>query len=223
MKQPQIHRFRAYWGLIGVMALMFGILAALDGAPAMAGPAKLSAADRADIARIETYLNHLRSVRARFIQTTSTGGFAEGRFFLQRPGKLRLDYAPPVKLQIFADGVWLIFVDGELEQANHVLLSATPAQVLVADKVRLSGDITVTRVERGPQVLRLHMVQTEEPDAGTIVLAFSDSPLALRQWTVIDPQGISTRVSLVNAEFNVPIDNQVFVVDIPESYSPGGD
>ena len=192
------------------LVLLFAIVA---GPGATAAP--LSAADRADIARVEAYLNKLVSVRAGFIQTTSTGEFAEGRLFLKRPGKLRLDYAPPVKLQIFADGFWLIFVDGELGQANHVLLSTTPAQVLLAETVRLSGDITVTRVERARKTIRLHLIRTDEPDAGVLVLVFSDSPLTLRQWLVIDAQGISTRVALVNPEFGVFIDNTVFIVDIP--------
>ncbi len=197
------------------MVLWFAIVAASGGTAAPAGTATLSAADKADVARVEAYLNKLGSVRADFIQTTSTGGFAEGRLYLRRPGKLRLDYAPPVKLQIVADGFWLIFVDGELEQANHVPLSATPAQVLLAENIRLSGDITVTRIERTRQMIRLYLVRTEEPDAGVLGLVFSDNPLTLRQWLVIDAQGISTRVSLVNPEFNVFIDNKVFIVDIP--------
>ena len=218
MKREKIFGFAVKWRTVAAMMLIFGVLAVSGGTAATAGAATLTAEDRADIARIEAYLNKLGSVRARFIQTTSTGAFAEGRLYLRRPGKLRLDYAPPVKLQIFADGFWLIYVDGELEQANHVPLSATPARVLVAENIRLSGDITVTHIERTAQMIRLYLVQTEEPDAGALVLVFSDNPLTLRQWRVIDAQGISTRVSLVNPEFNVFIDNKVFIVDIP---SPG--
>ena len=215
MKRKKIFGFAVKWRTVAVMMLIFGALAVSGGTAATAGAATLTAEDRADVARIEAYLNKLGSVRARFIQTTSTGAFAEGRLYLRRPGKLRLDYAPPVKLQIFADGFWLIYVDGELEQANHVPLSATPARVLVAENIRLSGDITVTHIERTAQMIRLYLVQTEEPDAGALVLVFSDNPLTLRQWWVIDAQGISTRVSLVNPEFNVFIDNKVFIVDIP--------
>ncbi len=218
MKRKKIFGFAVKWRTVAAMMLIFGALAVSGGTAATAGAATLTAEDRADVARIEAYLNKLGSVRARFIQTTSTGAFAEGRLYLRRPGKLRLDYAPPVKLQIFADGFWLIYVDGELEQANHVPLSATPARVLVAENIRLSGDITVTHIERTAQMIRLYLVQTEEPDAGALVLVFSDNPLTLRQWWVIDAQGISTRVSLVNPEFNVFIDNKVFIVDIP---SPG--
>ena len=204
------------------IALVLGLLGWQE---ALAQPAAvaLNPKDRADIARVETYLNELGSIRARFIQTDSTGSLAEGRLFLRRPGKLRLDYDPPAKLQIFADGFWLIFVDGELEEANHVPLSATPAHVLLDENIRLADDVMVTRVERGAQTLRLHLVQTEDPDAGTLMLTFTDRPFALRQWTIIDAQGIETRVSLINPEFNVFIDNRVFVVDVPRVSTPGDD
>ncbi len=199
------------------------VAASLLSMPAGVVAAELSPADRADITRAEAYLNNLGSLRAGFIQTSSSGNFAEGRIYLRRPGKLRIDYAPPAKLQIFADGFWLIYVDGELEQANHVPLSATPAQVLLAETIRLSGKVTVTRVERGGAMLRIHTVQTEEPDAGSLMLGFSDRPLALRQWMVTDAQGIKTRISLVKAEFNVAIDNALFVVDVPEPGSQNTD
>jgi outer membrane lipoprotein-sorting protein len=186
-------------------------------APALAAaPAPLTARDRADIARIEAYLNDVRTLAARFIQTASTGGFAEGRLYLERPGRLRLDYAPPSPLQVYANGFWLIYVDYELQNISQIPLSSTPAAVLVEKQVKLAGDVTVTRLERGAQTLRLHLMQTKEPDAGTLVLEFTDAPLRLVDWTVIDPQGVRTRVALVNPEFNTPIDRQLFFFDPPD-------
>lgn len=194
------------------------VLCALAGPAAVA--AELGARDKADIARAEAHLNGIRTLRAQFIQTTSTGSFAEGRLFLRRPGLLRLDYRPPATLQIFADGTWLIYVDTELNEVNQVPLSATPAGILVDETVRLSGDVTVTRVERGPRALRIHVVRTDEPDSGTLILAFQDRPIRLRHWILVDSQGVRTRVALVNPEFNVAIDNKVFEFERPDLGSP---
>ncbi len=195
-------------------ALAAGLLiAALPGA--VAEPT-LGARDKADIARVEAYLNTIRTLRADFIQTASSGAFAEGRFYLRRPGRLRFDYSPAGTLQMFADGFSLIYVDHELEQITHVPLSATPAGVLIDDNVKLSGKLRVTRIDRGPATLRVHLVRSEEADTGTLVLTLSDRPLALRQWTVIDAKGIATRVTLVNAEFNIAIDESVFVFETPD-------
>ncbi len=196
---------------------------ALGGAPgvsASAAAAGLSEADRREVARVEAYLDGVRSIRASFAQVASTGRSAAGRLHLRRPRRLRIDYLPPETLQIHADGFWLVYVDTELGEATHVPLSSTPAHLLVGDRVRLSGDVAVTRVERGAGALRLHVVRRDEPEAGRVVLAFADRPLALRAWTVVDAQGVETRVTLIDPEFNAPIADEVFAFELPETGRP---
>lgn len=174
---------------------------------------RLNADDRAAIGRIEAYLNSIRSVQARFMQWSTAGQVAQGTLYLQRPKQLRLDYRPPSTLQVYANGFWLIFVDTELEAVTHVPLTSTPVGFLVADRVRLSGDVTVTRVEHGARTVRVHVVRSDESDAGKVVLAFDRQPLRLRNWSVFDPQGIETQVSLVDPTFNRRIDNDIFNFD----------
>jgi len=174
-------------------------------------------ADQGDVARIEQYLNRITTVKARFMQQSSNGGSAAGTFYLQRPGKLRIDYDKPAHLQIYASSGLLIYVDTELEESTYVPLSMTPAGLLVQENIRLTGgDVTATKVERGPQVLRLQLVQTKEPDAGRVTLAFIDQPLELRQWAVADSRGIVTTVTLLDAQFGVRIDSKVFVFQDPK-------
>lgn len=187
--------------------------AALACAATAAAAAALSAADGRDIARVEAYLNTISSMKARFVQQTSTGRLAEGWLYLKRPNRVRLDYRPPAYLQIFANGYWLVYVDTEMEEITHVPLKSTPAGFLVRERVRLSGDIDVVRVERADGEIRVHVVQTEEPEAGRLVLTLQDSPMRLRHWTVIDAQGIETRVSLLDPEFNLALDDKLFEFD----------
>ncbi len=175
--------------------------------------ATLSEADGRDVARVEAYLNTVSSLKARFLQQSSAGQLAEGWLYLKRPDRVRLDYRPPATLQIYASGYWLVYVDTELEEVTHVPLSSTPAGFLVRDRVRLSGDISVVRVERTVGALRLHVVQTEEPEAGRVVLTLQDSPMRLSNWTVIDAQGVETRVSLLDPQFNLRLDDKLFEFD----------
>jgi len=57
--------------------------------------AQTTAQDAADLARIEAYLNGVRSLRARFIQSAPNGGISQGVALLQRPGRMRFQYDPP--------------------------------------------------------------------------------------------------------------------------------
>ncbi len=194
------------------LARLFAV-ACLASIPTAAAAAPLSEADGRDVARVEAYLNTISSVKARFLQQTSSGQRADGWLYLKRPNRIRLDYRPPAYLQIYARGYWLAYVDTEMEEITHVPLESTPAGFLVRDPVRLSGDITVVRVERGAGALRLHVVQTEEPEAGRVVLTFQDAPMRLRNWTVVDAQGAETRVSLLDPQFNVALDDALFEFD----------
>jgi outer membrane lipoprotein-sorting protein len=174
---------------------------------------RITAQDRADIVRIEQYLNKMETIRSKFVQLSSGGRFAEGTIYIERPKRLRLEYKKPSNIQVYANGNWLAHVDTDLEAVWHVPLKSTPAAFLVRDKIILSGDVTVQRVIREGRTISISLVQTGEPDAGSFVLTFSDAPLALRKWTVTDVQGISTSVTLVAPAFNVAIPRDVFVFD----------
>jgi outer membrane lipoprotein-sorting protein len=208
---------------------IIGRRAALAGAAGMAvaallpraASAALPAGDAETVARVEEYLNSIRTLQARFVQTATDGSHAEGTLYLQRPGRLRIDYAPPARLQIYATGMWLIMVDEELKEVNQLPLSATPASVLVRNRIELSGDIAVQSLERDRGALRIGLTRTDEPGAGTLTFVFSEQPLALRQWSVTDSREVTTRVALLDPEINIDIPRSVFVFTPPDWAYPG--
>jgi outer membrane lipoprotein-sorting protein len=182
---------------------------------------RLSDQDRSDVARIETYLNNIRTLSARFMQVSDTGGTAEGKFFLSRPGKLRLEYDPPVPILMVANSGFLIHYDKQLKAVTHLPIDSTPAGLLVREHITLSGDVMVSAVERGAGSLRVTLVQSKDPNAGRITLAFSERPFALSNWQVVDAQGNVTRVALIEPRVGVPLDPSLFRFTDPGMLSPG--
>ncbi|MEE9139446.1 MAG: outer membrane lipoprotein carrier protein LolA [Alphaproteobacteria bacterium] len=180
----------------------------LEAAP-KAGPA-LDQAEVADIARIERYLNNMRTMTARFLQSTSEGGYAEGTVFLSRPGRLRIEYDPPVPVLIVADGTWIHFYDAELGQVNRLRLTETPAAVLVRERFDFDEEVKVTAFKRGPGTIRLTLEDSANPESGTLTLVFSDRPLMLRQWVVNDAQGVETTVAIYDSRRDVPLAPMLF-------------
>jgi outer membrane lipoprotein-sorting protein len=175
-------------------------------AAAEAMPAKLTDADRTDLARIESHLNKLTTMESRFLQF-SDEGVAEGRIYLDRPEHLRIEYAPPVPILMVASDLILMFYDTELKQTTFLPVSETPAGFLLDDNIRLSGDLTVTEFTRGAHSFRLTLVETNAPDSGSISLTFEDKPLRLVKWRVIDAQGAVVEVALLDPRFGVKFDN----------------
>lgn len=184
--------------------------------------AEISGEERAAIVRIEQYLNAMSTVQARFLQASSNGQLAEGNLYISRPGRLRIEYDPPVPVLIVADGRWLIYYDKQLEQVSHLPLRSTPASILTRPNISLTGgDLILTDFERGGGVLRVTLVQADDPYAGKVSLIFDENPMALRKWSVVDAQGIVTDVSLTAARFDVPIDRDLFRFRDPRIFKDG--
>jgi outer membrane lipoprotein-sorting protein len=181
-----------------------------------AKPAALDAAAKADIARIEAYLNGIKTLRTRFLQIAQNGDSASGELTIARPGRMRLEYDPPLPTLLIANGTFLIYIDRYLDQVTHVFLKNTPVGVLVAENIKLSGDLTVTRFMREPGVIRVTLAKTTEAEEGNITLVFADAPLALRQWIVIDAQGARTSVTLDALEYGVAVKPEMFEYKKPE-------
>ena len=182
-----------------------------------------TAKDRADIARIETYLNGLTTLRAKFLQVAPDGSISGGQAWLARPGRLRFEYDPPAPFLLVAAHGQLVFQDMSIKQTSQVSLSSTPLGMLLAPRVTLSGDLTVVGMQRLPGEIDVSVVRTSAPGDGTLTLVFADSPLTLRQWTELDAQRKETRVTLFNTELGGTVDAKMFEpVQMPANNGGGG-
>jgi len=187
-----------------------------------ASPQSGSVADQADVARIETYLNALKSLKAHFVQVAGDGGLSQGTAWLERPGRMRFQYDPPAPFLLIAGHGVLTFHDRALQQTSNIPLSRTPLGILLADHVVLAGAVTVTAIQRLPGQVQLTLVRTDSPGDGSLTLIFADQPPALRQWTVVDAQRRETRVTLYNVQFGASFDPQLFEQLSPSSATGGG-
>jgi outer membrane lipoprotein-sorting protein len=205
-----------------VCALMLAIFALAeprDLAAAIAPELQLGAEDRADLARIEAYLDGVRTVHSGFTQRSSNGEQAQGELYLARPGRLRIEYQPPVPVLVIADGTFLIYYDRNLEQVSHVPLASTPAGILLDKNISLTeGSLTVTGFERADGTIFVSVARADQPREGSIMLALNADPLQLQQWSVTDAQGIITVVTLIEPQFNVDLDRTLFVFHDPRQY-----
>lgn len=197
---------------LGTAAVLAGALplSVTSAGAETAQQAQLSEADKVDVARIEGYLNSLSTVKASFQQYTDSEGLAFGRIYLRRPGRLRVEYDPPSEIILVADGLLLSYYDSELNHIEQVPLNLSPMWFLLREQVELGGDVTVTQFKRNADNILIGLVQSDEPDAGSVLLEFGDKPLELRQWTIIDPAGTQVRVGLYDAEFGSQLANELF-------------
>jgi len=196
--------------LLSALALPLAATAPFSAARAQARPFVPTAQDRADLQRVEAALNGIRALHSRFLQTAPNGAVSEGQAWLQRPGRLRFQYDPPSPFLLVGGNGLLVFNDKQLNQTSNIPLGSTPLGLLLQDNLRLSGDVTVTGMNRLPNQLQVTVVRTKSPGDGSLTLIFAEPQLALQQWVVTDAQRLETRVRLYNIEMGGTFDQKLF-------------
>jgi len=199
--------------------LMLCLLAQVQAAPpawAQSDPLSgLNAQQRGDLARVNTYLNQLDRLRAGFMQIAPDGAVSRGEFILNRPGRMRFEYAPPEDLLIIADGTSVAVREGTDAMIDRYPISATPLSPILADKVMLGSDHEVVGVKRDTGLLRVKLRDAKAPEKGEITLTFldhGDANIELRQWVVIDAQGLTTQIGLSDIRATGPLDPKLFIL-----------
>src|ERR1700722_7417580 len=85
-------------------AFMSGLAAFPCGADPLVTRPPLSAADRADLDRVSAALNAIHTLEGGFVQIGPEGQIDQGTFYIQKPGRMRFEYAPPSPTLIVSDG-----------------------------------------------------------------------------------------------------------------------
>ena len=193
-------------------AAFLALLVLLPGAAraAAVAPAPLTGQDQAQLQRIAGYLNGIRTMSARFQQTAGNGGVSSGRLWVSRPGRMRFEYEHPATLALLADAGFVYQWDKELKQTTKIELRSTPAWFILRDPVNFGPDVVVTGYQQGGGTIRVGVVEAAHPDLGSLTMVFTENPLSLRQWTVVDQQGRRTTVNLSDVQIGVALDPRLF-------------
>ncbi|MEI9991008.1 MAG: outer membrane lipoprotein carrier protein LolA [Rhizomicrobium sp.] len=156
----------------------------------------LSPADRDALDAVSAYLNAMVTLKGSFIQVEPSGAVDEGTFYISKPGRMRFEYKPPVPTLIVSDGSTVAVANTRLNTVDRYPLLETPLDVLL-DKtidIRHNPALVGVRHQGGTFVVDLRANQMRT--TANISLVFSEPDYELRQWTVIDNQGLSTTVAL---------------------------
>jgi outer membrane lipoprotein-sorting protein len=149
------------------------------------------------VQRINAYFNNITNLQGSFEQVDSTEKRTTGRFYVQRPGKIRFDYAPPSGLRIIADGQNLAIEDSDLKTVEKYPIQSTPFRLLLSESVDLDRDARVVGVESQEGTLSVSLEDKSSDATGSIRLVFdSGTELQLKQWLITDAQGLTTRVTV---------------------------
>jgi len=186
------------------------LLALPLGLSSPAPAAMLGRADLADLDRVSAALSSVHTLQGHFVQIGPDGHVDEGVVYIKKPGEMRFEYAAPNPTLVVCDGLDIAVFNTQLHTVDRYPLSVTPLNILLSDHIDLSRNGAVTGIEHQPGALIVDARSTDRRASGTIAITFSDPGLELRQWTVVDAQGLSTTTSLRNVQQGVDLPDSIF-------------
>lgn len=194
----------------GFLGLASGLFAAAALACAGGLTPAHAASDTAQ--RIADHFSSVTSMTGEFVQFGPRGEQTGGKFYLQRPGKVRFNYEAPSAYEVVSDGKSVAIDNSKLNTMDLYPLSKTPLKLLLDDRIDLSGN-KVTSVKEDEDLTTIKLSDKSVFGNSTITMMFDPKSYELRQWTITDNQGKDTTIMIFNVKQGVSIDPKVFKVD----------
>jgi outer membrane lipoprotein-sorting protein len=174
---------------------------------------RFSRQQQAALSGINQYFNSFSTMQGDFIQFGPHGEQSEGVFHQQRPGKIRFQYSPPVKLDVISDGRNVAVRDGRTMTQDYYPLRKTPLRYLLAGNIDLTSQKLINEIREEPDLIALTIIEDSTFVKGKLTLIFDRRNYELKQWIVTDAQGLNTSVAIYNVSTGKRPDPGLFKIN----------
>lgn len=165
-------------------------------------------------ARAQAIANQFSSVKTmtgEFVQFGSRGEQSGGKFYIERPGKIRFNYDNS-PITVIADGESVVVNNKKLDTWDLYPLTKTPLKLLLSSQIDLGGG-RLRQVKVEPDVLTMVLGDKSIFADATIALMFDPTSAELKQWTITDAQKQDTTVMIFNVQEGVRFADNMFKID----------
>ena len=198
-------------GVLG-LGLAFAGAAALNVVPGFKLLAAAQAAVPSAAQKIADHFSSVKSMTGEFVQFGPKGEQTGGKFFLERPGKIRFNYDGSSDFQVISDGQSVVILNKKMRTSDLYPLSKTPLKLLLDDRIDLSGD-RVKSVKEEDDLTTIQLADKSVFGNSKITMMFDPKTYELRQWTITDAQGKDTTVMIFNVKEGVNFSADTFAID----------
>ncbi len=196
---------------VGMTLAAMGAVVAGGLVPGLAPVAEAQAsADAAQ--RIADHFSSVRTMAGEFVQFGPKGEQTGGKFFIERPGKIRFNYEAPAAFRVISDGKSVVLNNQKLKTWDLYPLSKTPLKLLLDERIDLAGG-KVTGVKQEDDLTTIQLSDKSVFGNARLTMMFDPKTYELRQWTITDAQGKDTTVMIFNVQQGVKIPAEFFKID----------
>jgi outer membrane lipoprotein-sorting protein len=180
--------------------------------------AALSSAEQAAVDSVTKWMRGLETLTATFVQIAPDGAFTTGRLWIQRPGQMRMQYDPPADILLVTTDWRLVFYDAKVKQVNYIPVAETPLGFLLSEDPDFGKEVLIRKVRVAGGEIAITAYRKGNEGQGAVELAFAQKPVELRRWTVLDPGGAKTVVTLSDVQIDRRIDQTLFTWRDPQLF-----
>lgn len=195
-----------------VLALLLSPLLMGAGHPAPPHRPMLGESDRTILDAISARLNGVATLKGDFVQINPDGNISQGAFYISKPGRMRFEYQPPTPTLIVADGRTVAVANTRLNTVDRYPLSETPLGLVLGNDIDLKNSIALVSIEHQNGSVVIGARSNANMNRADVSLVFSDPGYELRQWTVVDNQGLTTTVALRDVVAGTTLSPSLFLL-----------
>ncbi len=162
--------------------------------------------------KIADHFSSVKSMSGEFVQFGPNNQQTGGKFFLERPGKIRFNYDGKSNFRVISDGKSVVILNKRLKTSDLYPLSKTPLKLLLDTKIDLSGG-RVKSIKEESDLTTIQLADKSVFGNSKITMMFDPKSYDLRQWTITDAQGKDTTVMIYNTKEGVSFPADTFAID----------
>jgi outer membrane lipoprotein-sorting protein len=197
--------------LLGLGVMLAGA-AAVNVIPGFQLLASAQAAVPPTAQKIADHFSSVKSMSGEFVQFGPNNQQTGGKFFLERPGKIRFNYDGKSNFRVISDGKSVVILNKRLNTSDLYPLSKTPLKLLLDTKIDLSGG-RVKSIKEESDLTTIQLADKSVFGNSKITMMFDPKSFDLRQWTITDAQGKDTTVMIYNTKEGVSFPADTFAID----------
>lgn len=192
--------------------IVLGAASMLVSAALVMSPVANADAKAGTAQEIADHFSSVKTMMGEFVQFGPRGEQTGGKFFIERPGRIRFNYEQPSAFRVVSDGKSVVISNKKLKTADLYPLSKTPLKLLLDETIDISGD-RVQKVREEDDLTTITLADKSVFGNSTITMMFDPASYELRQWTIRDAQGKDTTVMIFNVQHDVKFDPKIFKID----------